>query len=92
MLRRVRIRRCDLATKENPTPEELKEALEYSKKANDLNEDNASYLNTLAEVYLKLGDKSNAKKFNDMAKKIEAEEKKDAELMKGISEREGKLK
>lgn len=48
--------------------------------------DNASYLDTLAEVYLKLGDKTNAKKFNDMAKKFA--EKKDTELLKGILERE----
>ena len=46
--------------------------------------DNASYLDTLAEVYLKLGDKTNAKKFNDMAKKFA--EKKDPELGLALSQ------
>ncbi|MBK8397311.1 MAG: hypothetical protein IPL26_19010 [Leptospiraceae bacterium] len=56
----------------------------------ELSPDNPDYLNTLAEIYLKLGDKSNAKKANDQAKKI-AEEKNATELLKGILEREGKF-
>jgi tetratricopeptide (TPR) repeat protein len=69
---------------------ELKLALRYSQKSLKLSPDNPHYLDTLAEVYLKLGDKSKAKKANDQAKKI-AEEKNDGELLKVILEREGRL-
>ncbi|MBP7283008.1 MAG: hypothetical protein KBA66_15600 [Leptospiraceae bacterium] len=81
-----------LTTEEGKTvsKEELKLALDFSQKSLELSPDNPDYLNTLAEIYLKLGDKSNAKKANDKAKKI-AEEEKDAELLKGILERYGRL-
>jgi tetratricopeptide (TPR) repeat protein len=69
---------------------ELKLALEFSQKSLKLSPDNPHYLDTLAEVYLKLGDKSKAKKANDQAKKI-AEEKNDTKLLKVILEREGRF-
>ena len=79
-----------LLKKEKANEYEINEALEYSKRSNDLEADNPKYLDTLAEAYLLSGDKDKAKEINDKAK-ILAQKLKSSELLKTILDRENKI-
>jgi tetratricopeptide (TPR) repeat protein len=79
-----------LVKKENPTPGELEDALYYARRSNALKHNNAAYISTLAEVYLKQKDKFNADKYNTLAKNIARKEKK-KNLLKDILEREKEI-
>ena len=80
----------ELLISKNSSFGELEMALDYSIRSNFLSKDNENYLDTLVEIYLKLGDKYNASKFNNKAKII-AREKKNEEVLRGSIYRETKI-
>jgi len=67
--------------------EYLQRALRYAQRANELAKDNASFIDTLAEVHLKMGDIAKAK---ELLKKALSLDPKSEYLQKRVKEMEGK--